>query len=189
MTGEEICVQAERHIENQTIRRILALKVLNEWLQMDLGKEAKIIGSTQITATKNVFADLPADLLEIFEIEKTGLSYPYHGTMYGTYCKGLYDLRNGKIRFPETDVFTVWYYRVPKTLKSLNEKPEVHELLHYPASFYLAAKYLSNYDIQDSLSAYLLNEYQAYKEKALKELGKTFPNTKAPHRVHLGSWS
>lgn len=192
MTGEEIRLQAEQHTEGETISITLALKFINECLLMDLGKEAQVVASVTIEAAKDAWTALPvgtAGLLEIFEIAKAGRDYPYYGTKYGTAYQGDFDLRGDFIRFPEADTYTIWFYDTPAAIADLAATPAVHVLFHYPISLYVAGRYKSNDDEENPDAHRLMGEYRMYRQKAIEELARTRPTTRAPRRIKAMAWS
>jgi hypothetical protein len=191
LTGEEIRLHAEQHTEGETILTTLALKFINECLVMDLGKEARVVktSSPAITATANTWYALPTDILEIFEIEQAGQDDPYYGTRYGTAYTGRFDLRDGYISFLDAGTYTVRYYAVPAPIATLADTPVVHALFHYPISLYVASRYKSNDDEENPDAHRLMGEYRAYRQKAIEELARTRPTTRASRRIKARAWS
>lgn len=188
MTGTEIQAMAAFHTEGDTIDNTSALKFINECMIMDLGADARVIDSEVITVTKNTFVALPTGILEIFEITKSGQTTPYFGNMYGNRYQGLFDLRNGHIRFPYDGIYTIWHYRVPAAITDLSNTPEVHSLFHYPMSLYVAYRY-KFYDDEDSKDAKRLREeYGFYKADAISKLKKLGPSTMASRIIRARSW-
>lgn len=187
MTGTEIKAMAEKlHTDGDTIPEDVTIKAINQCLISDLGKDAKVISSTTISATQDVFTNLPTNLLEILEIEKDGK--PYYGKKYSEFYDGMFDHRQGKIRFPQTGSYEVWYYQVPAVITAIGNTPAVHELFHYAMTYYVASQYKS--DIGDNGKANdLMNKYFLYRNKAMEDLERTTPATKAPRRVKVSRWS
>lgn len=179
---------ANLHTEGEAIDNTSALKFINECMIMDLGADARVIDSEVVVATKDVFIAVPADLLEIFEITKSGQSTPYYGNMYGKHYQGIFDLRNGQIRFPYDGTYTIWYFRAPAPLADLANTPEVHTLFHYPMSIFVAMRY-KYYDDEDSDDAKRLRaEYDYYRDDAIAKVKKVGPSTKAPRIVRAGAF-
>lgn len=191
MTGTEIQTQANYHTEGDTVDATSALKFINECLIMDLGKDAKVVATaTPIAAVADTWYALPADLLEIFEIIESGEDYPYFGNMYGESFRGIFDVRDGYIRFPVNGTFTIKYYKVPAAIAALTDTPAVHTLFHYPISLYVASRYKSYDDEENADAVRLMNEYQVFKQKAIRELAKVFPSTQASRTIRRvwGVW-
>lgn len=188
MTGTEILAMASTHTEGDTVGVTEGLKFINEWLLMDLGRDAGITDSEPITAVAaDTWYNLPAGFIEETEILKD--DKPYWGTFYGINYTGDFDIRNGQIRFPYAGVFTVYYIRRPAAITTLTESPEVNEVFHYPGSLYVAMRY-KYYDDEDSQDAKRLRtEYDYYKNKAILEFQKmNKSSTKAPSRVKARAW-
>jgi len=188
LTGTEILAMASTHTEGDTVDNTEGLKFINEWLLMDLGRDAGITDSEAITVvTADTWYALPADFIEETEILKDG--QPYWGTFYGVRYAGTFDIRNGFIRFPYSGVFTVYHIRRPAAIAALTESPEVNEVFHYPGSLYVAYRY-KYYDDEDSKDAQRLRgEYDYYKNKAILEFQKmNKSSTKAPSRVKARAW-
>ena len=94
MTGNEIKALAELHTEDLPIEDNQVLVFINECIFMDLGKDAGVIGSEVITVEKDSWTTIQTSLLDIFEIEKEGQSYPYYGRKYGKPYGGLFDIKD-----------------------------------------------------------------------------------------------
>lgn len=184
MTGTEILRHAEKHTEGEIIDELLAIAYINECMLMDLAEDAQVIDSTVITAEKNTWYDLPSDYLELFEIEKDGLDYPYYGRKYGDFYRDDFDIRDFQIVFPEKGTYTIRYYRLPKPISKIEDTPEIHEVFHYPISLYVAARFKAEDWEENPAAQAKMNEYYAYKSKAIERLNK-LQTTKAPRRVRM----
>lgn len=188
MNGEQIRLAAENHLEDEEISEQFALKIINECIIMDLGKEARIEDTAEIVAEANTFYNLPANLLEIFEIGRN--VEPYYGAEYRIQkYRGEFDIRNGKIRFPTDGTYNLWYFALPPAITSLNDTPQVHELLHYPISLYLAARAKSFEDEENPDTPRLMAEYQLYRSRAIEDFSGIRPTTKARRKVRTTPWS
>ena len=188
MTGQEIRTLAELHAQGDTIDDGFALSIINECVMMNIGKDAGIVKAAPVMASAGTWTDLPNDLLEIIEIEKTGLSEPYFGRRNGICFSGSFDCRCGKIRFEDGGDYTVWYMATPSTITSLSEAPNIHAAFHYPIALFLASRFRSYDDEESQDAARLMNEYQAYRQKATIDIVKLKPTTRAAHRVSAGRW-
>jgi hypothetical protein len=188
LTGTEIQTHANALTEGDTIDDTRALLFINECMLMDIGKDAGIIDSEEVAVEADTWAAIPFDLLEIFEIEKSGQSNPYYGSRYGIFYDGAFDLRNGYIRFPIAGTYTLWHYVLPPVLNDLDDTPAVPELFHYPMSLYMAARFKAWDDEENEDAARLMQEYNYHKKKAKETLLKTNPTTKAAKRIKTVPW-
>ena len=189
MTGTEIVTLAEHHTEAETIPADFALSIINECILMDLGKDVRAVASVVVMdASEDAWQTLADDVLEIFEITEQGEDAPYWGFMYGQAYRGLFDYKEGKIRFPETGSYTVHYFKVPDAIAALSETPNVHAALHWPMSLYLAARFKSYDDEENPDARRLLGEFYQYRAKVLEDIARTRPSTRAPRRVRSNTW-
>ena len=92
MTGEEIKALAELHTEDLPIEDDQALAFINECLFMDLGKDAGVISSEEITVSGDSWTTMQTSFLDIIEIEKNGDTY--YGRKYGESRDGLFDIKS-----------------------------------------------------------------------------------------------
>lgn len=185
MTGNEIKALAELHTEDLPIEDTQALAFINECIFMDLGKDAGVIASEAISANKNTWIDITSSFLSIFEIEKQGESYPYHGNRYGQSFDGTFDIKENKIRFPETGTYTVWGYVLPAAYTDLTKEPAVHELLHYPIAIYVASRAIFWDDEENPSSELKMRDYRLYKQNVLLQLQNMKPSTAKSRKVRV----
>jgi len=187
MTGTEILAMANLHTEADIIDPATALKYINEWLLMDLGRDAGIVDSETIVAKADEWKALSNDFIEETEITRDGK--PYRGKFYGQDCRGEYDIRNGQIRFPYAGTYVIYYIRRPAPLASITGSPEVNAVFHYSASIYVAMRY-KYYDDEDSKDAVRLRkEYDYYRDKAVLDFKKMSKSTtRAASRVKVRAW-
>lgn len=189
----EIQALASAHTEGDTVDDVKALLFINECMQMDIGIDAAIIDSETLTVMADVWTALPSDLLEIFEVELSGQTEPYYGSRYGSSYRGDFDIRKGFIRFPIAGTFTIWHYVLPPAVASLGTTeepvtPAVPEVFHLPMSLYVASRYKSYDDEENKDAIRLMQEYNYFKEKAVKAVLKTNSTTKAAKRIKTGAW-
>jgi hypothetical protein len=179
---------ANYHTEGDTIDATAALKFINEWLLMDLGRDAGVVDSESIVvATADEWKTLPVDFIEETEITKDG--DPYWGKFYGVEYRGDYDIRNSQIRLPYTGTYVVHHIRRPAVIALIGDTPEVNAVFHYCGSIYVAMRY-KYYDDEDSKDAQRLRaEYDFYKNKAVLEFKKMSKSTtKASSIVRTRAW-
>lgn len=179
---------ANLHTEGDAIDSIIALKYINEWLLMDLGGDAGMVDSVAIVvAAADEWLDLPVDFIEEIEITRDGK--PYRGKYYGRDYQGDYDIRNGKVRFPNSGTYVVHYIRRPAPLVNINSAPEVNAVFHYCASLYVAMRYKYHDDEENQDAVRLRQEYDYYRDKAVAEFRKMNKSTtKASCRVKVMRW-
>lgn len=185
MTGTDILTTAALHTEGDTISTTNGLVWINECMIMDLASDAQVQASGSVVATEDTWMALPAGVLEVYEIWRAGDDVPYYGRFYGEFYKGLFDIQNLQIRLPETNTFTVKYYRVPTAIAALSETPEVHAQFHYPISLWVAHKHKKYYDEGSKAAERLLAEYMFNKGLAIERLKAIRPTTKAPTKIRL----
>lgn len=185
MTGEEIKALAELHTEDLPIEDNQVLVFINECIFMDLGKDAGVIGSEVITVEKDSWTTIQTSLLDVFEIEKEGQSHPYYGRKYGKSYGGLFDIKDKKIRFPESGTYTLWGYVMPTAYTDLTKSPSVHELLHYPIAIYVASRVIF-WDDEENPSAELkMRDYRIYKQNVLNQIADMSPTTKKTRAIQI----
>ena len=188
MTGTEIVAMANYHTEGDTITAATALKFINEWLLMDLGRDAGVVDYESIVVvTADTWYNLPVDFIEETEITKDGV--PYWGKFYGVDYRGDYDVRNGQIRFPYAGTYVVYHIRRPAVIAAITDTPEVNTVFHYCGSIYVAMRY-KYYDDEDSKDAVRLRkEYDYYRDKAVREFKKMSKSTtRSSSRVKTRAW-
>jgi len=190
LTGEQILIQAETWTEGDDIDDITGKSLINECLQMDLGKKAMVIDSQVVTISEaNTWTAITNNILEILWIEKSDQSYPYYGRRYGQEFDGVFEYRQGYIMFPVTGTFTLWHLRMPNPIANLTETPEVHSALHYPIAMYVAARWKYWDDEENPEYVKLLAQYQAYVGKILDEIRPLLmPTTRKARRVRSGGY-
>lgn len=183
MTGREIKALAELHTEDLPIEDDQALAFINECLFMDLGKDAGVISSEEITVSGDSWTTMQTSFLDIIEIEKNGDTY--YGRKYGESRNGLFDIKSKNIRFPEAGTYTIWGHVTPTPLTDLREEPEVHELLHYPIAIYVAARAIFWDDEENPSFELKMRDYYMYKQNVLNQLADMEPTTKKSRKVRI----
>ena len=174
------------HTEGDTINTTNGLKWIVECIQMDLARDAMIQDTEEIVATADTWHTLPSDILEIFEISKSGYTTPYFGMMYGTFYDGIFDIRNTQIRFPQSGTYTLHHYIVPPAYTDLAQAIPIHSQFGYPISLWVARRHKYYYDESSKGAQRLIEEYGYAKSVAIKNLAKIRPTTRAPRRVRVG---
>lgn len=126
MTGAQIKAGAYGYVD-ETIDDKNALNTINRALNL-MGDAALVYDTADIVVTEdNQWTNLPADLLNIVEVEDGGTTFTE------------YRLRGHKIQLPKPGTYTVIYRRLPRSMTSLDETPEVHEAYHQCLVTYLQA--------------------------------------------------
>lgn len=123
--------------------------------------------SVEIKADKNnAWYDLPKDFIRMIRVYKDN--------------NVTEDYRNeeGKILLPKAGTYLIEYKRIPKTSTKETDEPEIHELYHYPMSYFLASKeaYRFNPEDQDGprLEATFLSEIQRVNAVLMKKTRRRF---------------
>ncbi|MEG6513163.1 hypothetical protein V6C32_14740 [Desulforamulus ruminis] len=161
MTGTQIKSLAETHLDGDIITDSDAITWINECQIEDLGLDARVSNSVNITVTDTtIWQNLPNQFLAVDEVRDINDSE----------YEGGYVLRNGKIRFDQKGTFTVWYWELPIELTALTETPQAHILLHRPIALFLASRFKSQDDDENQDAFRLMSEYEQKKSHALYQI-------------------
>lgn len=180
MTGTEILAQAELNAEDLEVDETQGLALINECLIQDLGLDAGVVVSQVVAALADTWYTLDDSIKEIFEITESGSTVPYYGSMYGERYDGLFDIRDGMIRFPSAGTYTIYGKCLPDTMGSLSQTPSVDVMWHYPISLYVAFRGLYIEDEDDVTAPKIEMKYERAKAKILSKLDALKPTTKRP---------
>lgn len=138
MTAQEIIELASTNYVDEAIDPIFGLNAINDAIWNELPAEAWPETSTNIDAVYDSWVNLPIDFVQVLEIRQGTLVYD-----------GSYDIRSGKIRFPVTATFTLYYQQVPTRLATISLEPPVHQIYHPLLALWVAAKWFQRDDEED----------------------------------------
>jgi len=188
VTGTEIITTASSLTEGDTVDNTNGLIWINECIILDLAKVAKAEATASISATEDTFTDLPSDFLEMYEIMESGKTYPYWGQKYGAFYDGLYDIRNGQIRFPKTATFTIYYYKIPAALSALSSTIPTNDRFKYVIAIWVAKRHKFYYDERSQGAKDMMAQYTYWRDRVAAELGALRPTTTSPKTVRKQAW-
>lgn len=118
---------------NQLLKKAVALADGVEWINdalSALGVEAGLFDEQQLAATPGLWKDLSADFLKVYEV-RDGKGYDYYN----------WEADDSRIRFWDSDTYTVRYYKRPVDVVDGSSIPDCRVELHRALSYYIAFRF------------------------------------------------
>lgn len=126
MTVLDIANYAANRILGKSVNINDAIDWINEALDQ-MGEDARRFSTTSLAAQKNTWYDLPLDCLKLVEVtDSKGRMYP------------LWYTDGTRIRFKDTDTYTLRYYRNPNRVTAQTDVPDCPDAFHLPLAYYIA---------------------------------------------------
>ena len=155
---------------DETIDASKALTWGNEFLQNEVGSRAWDESTAEFNATADTWYDLPAatpaegETPAIAGFIRAILITNSDGVAYGKYI-----IRNKKIKFADSDNFTLAYTGYPAPLAAITTIVPLQDAFKYPMAKFLMFKHLSEYDDED-----MKPEAERYRQEYLMDIKKIY---------------
>lgn len=118
---------------NQLLKKAVALADGVAWINdalLALGIKAAVFVEQQIAATPGLWNDLPQDFLKVYEI-RDGKGYDYYN----------WEADDSRIRFWDSDTYTVRYYKRPDEVVGGSSVPDCRADLQGALAYYIAFRF------------------------------------------------
>lgn len=160
MTVLEIINYASNRLVKKTIDSADGLDWVKEALEQ-LGVEARKFSTQSISAAANVWSDLPSGCLKIYGVQDSA------GEDYLDW-----EVDQTRIRFADSDAFTLRYYILPAPPADINATPDCPGILHRCFAYYVAYSFYRNYFPGQPDASFWLSEYRDHLMNAIGNLQK-----------------
>lgn len=163
------------------------LSVFNECLT-DLAEVARLITIKEATATEKSLP-LPDDVFEVIALQsknlQTSLNPLWMGNSDGQgYKKVANIIELQEMAIP--DQLTIWYYRFPAILTSINDVPDIPKRFHNALKYYYIGKYQQNDEELELERDYMQSYYEM--KSMLDRYSNKQKGFTAPRRVKVGAY-
>lgn len=155
----------------------------NEFIQSEVGSRTFQESTAELVATKDTWYDLPVPTVATEEVPAVA-GFVYAILVSSGNCSNYkhYIIQNRKIKFADTDTYTLTYAGYPSALPSASDTVPLHDAFLYPmAKFFLFKHYSFEYDDSDMQSAaeryraeYLIGIKKAYDEIEMDSENESF---------------
>jgi hypothetical protein len=138
---------------------------LNDF-QDDIAQKLAPVGTVTINAVANTWTDLPADLISMHIDEDGNYCVSKSGTVVKVFeFRELYPKR--QINFCESGAYEVLYDRAPTEINDITDSPDMHPYLHGLGKLFLASRYKSRDDDENTDALRLMQEYETKKKQRI----------------------